>query len=125
MTNSNSLHPANAEELANIAQETGAEVLRGALRYPSESGGWRLGDVDLSEHLARYRDREVVVIVGSVGKADKEKVTCGVCGFVLTEVGECPRCKLMVEETARDIEARQKMQEALFREVEKILEEIW
>ena len=29
------IHPANAEELANIAQETGAEVLRGALRYPS------------------------------------------------------------------------------------------
>jgi hypothetical protein len=31
---------ANAEELANLAQETGAEVPRGALRYPSESGGW-------------------------------------------------------------------------------------
>ena len=30
------LHPANAQELANIAEETGAEVLRGALRYPSE-----------------------------------------------------------------------------------------
>jgi len=26
------LHPANSEELANIAEETGAEVLRGALR---------------------------------------------------------------------------------------------
>jgi ligand-binding sensor domain-containing protein len=37
------LHPSNAEELAAIAQETGAEVLRGALRYPSESGGWQLG----------------------------------------------------------------------------------
>ena len=48
------LHPANAEELANIAGETGAEVLRGALRYPSESGGWHLGDVDLSEHLGKY-----------------------------------------------------------------------
>ncbi len=41
------LHPANAAELANIAQEVGAEVLRGALRYPSETGGWQLGDVDL------------------------------------------------------------------------------
>jgi hypothetical protein len=47
-----SLHPANAEELANIADETGAEVLRGPLRYPSESGGWQLGDIDFSEHLA-------------------------------------------------------------------------
>ena len=39
------LHPANAEELANIAQETGAEVLCGDLRYPSYSGGWQLGDL--------------------------------------------------------------------------------
>ena len=37
------LHPSNAEELAAITQETGAEVLRGALRYPSETGGWQLG----------------------------------------------------------------------------------
>ena len=34
------LHPTNAEEIANIAGETGAEVLRGPLRYPSETGGW-------------------------------------------------------------------------------------
>jgi hypothetical protein len=46
------LHPTIAE----FAEETGAEVLRGALRYPSESGGWQLGDIDLSEHLAGYRD---------------------------------------------------------------------
>jgi hypothetical protein len=45
------LHPANAEAIAEFAEETGAEVLRGALRYPSESGGWQLGDIDLSEHV--------------------------------------------------------------------------
>jgi hypothetical protein len=38
------LHPANAEEVANIAEETGAEALRGPLRYPSETGGWQLDD---------------------------------------------------------------------------------
>lgn len=119
------LHPANAEELATIAQETGAEVLKGALRYPSESGGWQLGDVDLSEHLDKYRDREVMLIIASVGKAGKEKVTCGVCGFVMDDAGECPRCKMMAEETARDIETRQEMREALFREIEEILEEGW
>jgi hypothetical protein len=37
------LHPANAEAIAEFAEETGAEVLRGALRYPSESGGWQPG----------------------------------------------------------------------------------
>ncbi len=56
------LHPDNADELANIAEETGAEVLRSdvaipmalyprPLRYPSETGGWQLGDLDLSAHL--------------------------------------------------------------------------
>ena len=108
------LHPANAEE-------TGGEVFRGALRYPSDSGGWQLGDVDLSEHLDKYRDREIVLIIASVGEAGKEQVICGVCGFVLDGVGECPRCKLMVEETARGIEERQEMREALFTDVEEIL----
>ncbi len=56
---------ANAEELASIAQEVGAEVVRGALRYPSLTGGWQLGDLDLSEHLTRYRDQELVVIIAS------------------------------------------------------------
>ena len=56
------------------------------------------------------------------GHVTKEKVTCGVCGFVVDEAGECPRCKLLVEETARDIEERQEMREALFREVGEILE---
>ena len=46
------LHPANAEELANIAKETGADVLRGPLRYPSYSGGWQLGDIDFSECIS-------------------------------------------------------------------------
>ena len=46
-------------------------------------------------------------------------MTCGVCGFVMNEAGECPRCKMMAEDTARDIEARQDTREALFREVEK------
>ena len=52
-------------------------------------------------------------------------MTCGVCGFVINDAGVCPRCKLIVKETARDIEARQDMREAMFREVETILEEGW
>jgi hypothetical protein len=47
------LHPASTEAIAESADETGAEVLRGALCYPSESGGWQLGDIDLSEHSVR------------------------------------------------------------------------
>jgi hypothetical protein len=56
-------------------------VLRGALRYPSESGGWQPADADLGEHLDKYRDREVVLIIGSVGEASKERVTWASVGL--------------------------------------------
>jgi len=39
----------------------------------------------------------------------------------MNDAGQCPRCKMMAEETARDIEAKQEMQEALFKEVEEML----
>ena len=92
--------PANVQELANIALEVGADILRGDLRYPSDSGSWQLGDLDLSEYLDRYRDQQVVVIIAPLGPAPDPTYTCGICGFVMNEVGECPRCKLIIEQTA-------------------------
>ena len=124
---SESASPANAEELANIAEETGAKVLRGPLRYPSYSGGWQLGDLDLSEYLAKYRDHEIVVIVASVGKAGqvkREKHVCGICGFALDGVGECQRCKLQNEEIAKGLRARRE-RNALFREIGDVVDEAW
>ena len=112
------LHPANAEELANIAEETGAEVLRGSLRYPSETGSWQLGDTDLGEHLERYRDCELVLVIAATSRAEEDRTVCGICGFALSGIGGCPRCKLINERRARDIEAEQ---EAMFREVKRIL----
>ena len=82
--------PANAHELARIASEVGADVLEGALRYPSDCGGWQLGDIDLNEYLDRYRDQRLVLIIAPVGEAEAATYTCGVCGFVMNEVGECP-----------------------------------
>ncbi len=121
MKHPKSLHPANAEELAAIAQETGADVLRGVLRYPSESGGWQLGDSDLSEHLEQYHGQDLVVIIGSSGKAEAERVICGLCGFALNEVGECPRCRLAAREGAKELKERERVREALVLEVEEIL----
>jgi hypothetical protein len=118
----NFLHPSNTNhELATIAEETGAEVLRGPLRYPSESGGWQLGDLDLSEHLSGYRDCEVTVIIAATGEAEPERVVCGICGFVMDEVGDCPRCKRLDEAIAGSIRARQEQRTAMLREVEEIL----
>jgi hypothetical protein len=62
------IHLANAEELAHIAEEIRAEVLRKSLRYPSDCSGWPLGDLYLGEQLARCRDQEVVLILAPVGR---------------------------------------------------------
>ncbi len=115
------LHPANDDELARIAEETGAEVLRGPLQYPSETGGWQLGGLDLSAHLSQYRDREITVIIAVTGAAEPEQFTCGICGFVMDEAKECPRCKFIDQDNTRRIRARQEENEALFREVMEVL----
>jgi hypothetical protein len=77
----------------------------------------------LSEHLAQYRDCEVTVIIAATGKAEPERVVCGICGFVMDEVGDCPRCKLLDEAIAGSIRARQEQRAAMLREVEEILRE--
>jgi hypothetical protein len=59
------MHPANAKAIAELAEETSAEVLRGALRHPSESGGWQLGDIDVSEHLGKGQDGDLAVTISS------------------------------------------------------------
>ncbi len=120
------LNPANAEELANLAQETGAEVLRGSLRYPNETGGWQFGSLNLSEYLAKFRDLDLVIIIAPVGKAgavEKEKFTCGVCGFVMNKVKECPRCKLSARATAEGLRKRKEEKE-LFDQVRDALDEV-
>jgi len=102
-------------------------VLRGPLRYPSESGGWQLGEVDFSEHLAKYRDHEVVVIIASIGKAgevEKEKYVCGICGSAMAELRECPRCKMQIERTAKGLRTRHR-REVLWREIDEIVEKKW
>lgn len=123
MTNPDLIHPANVDELAQIGAEVGAEVLRGPLTYPSETGGLQLGDQDLSEYLHKYRDCEVTIIIAATGEAEQKPIVCGICGFVLDEIGDCPRCKLMNEEAARQIETRQEERMALLEEVDDILRE--
>jgi len=117
------IDPANARELANIAEEVGAVVIDGALRYPSETGGWQLGDIDLGEYLAQYRDQHVVLIIAPVGEADPDVVLCGICGFPLNEVGRCPRCALAIQDDAAAIR-RAVDEERLMEEIEQHLAEV-
>jgi hypothetical protein len=68
-----------------------------------------------------------VVIVASVGKAgevEKEKYVCGICGFAMDELRECPRCKLQNEEIDKGLRARQE-RNALFREIGDVVDEAW
>ena len=101
-----SVDPANSEELGAIAGEVGADVLQGMLRYPSETGSWQLGDIDLGEYLERYRGKRLVLIIAPVGDAPSPTYTCGICGFVMNEVRECPRCKLQAIEFEREKQKR-------------------
>ena len=87
----------------------------------------QLSDIDFSEHLAKYRDHEVVIIIASVGKAEeewKEQIVCGICGFPQDGAGECPRCRLEIEEKAKELRARRE-REAFFREIEEIARKAW
>ena len=61
-------------QLPAIAEETGADVLRGPLRYASYSGGWQLGNIDFNEYMDKYCDHEIVVIVASVGKRNLSSI---------------------------------------------------
>jgi hypothetical protein len=97
------IEPASASELANIAQEVGELVIDGVLRYPSETGSWQLGGVDLGEVLAQYRDQQVVLIIAPVGAAAPDVILCGVCGFPVNETGRCPRCALLTQDEAAAI----------------------
>jgi hypothetical protein len=51
----------------------------------------------------RCRNQRLVLIIAPVGEAATATYTCGVCGFVMNEVGECPRCRLAIEEGAAEI----------------------
>ena len=98
--------PANVSQLATIAREAGAEVLEGSLSYPSRTGSWQVGDVDLGDLLGRYRDQRVLVVLVPVGKEETETITCDVCGYIMDAADqECPRCRFLSEYTT-DVERR-------------------
>ena len=95
----------NAKELANIAREIGAEVIEGRLSYSSETGGYQLGQVDLSQHLDHYREKSLIIIVAPIDK-ELESHACGICGLAMDEVRGCPRCRLQTLELAAELEGK-------------------
>ncbi|TET49988.1 MAG: hypothetical protein E3J64_08775 [Anaerolineales bacterium] len=117
--------PASAEELGRIAAETGAEVFRAPLRYPSDTGGWQLGDgpnaIDLSELLSKCQDCEITLIVAATTIAEKLPTLCSICGLELDQPADCPRRKLTTQETTAGIRRQQELSAAVLDEAQGIL----
>jgi hypothetical protein len=111
-------------------QETGTGVpldpVRGALRYEAGGGGWRLGDIDLSEVLTRADGHDASILVAYRGQVREVPVqcTCNVCGCPLDDIGVCPRCQLRAMLMAGRLRA-QRQRELLLREIEQIVEASW
>ncbi len=104
--------PENAEALARIARELGAEVIRGPVRQQADEAGFEVGEVDIGDLLHGLRDQEAIVIIASLGLTQESPKVCHLCGTRYEGV-ECPTCRAegnkaerIVEETLRWIERR-------------------
>jgi hypothetical protein len=65
-----------------------------------------------------------VYYVTHSGEVEREKYVCGICGFALTELGECPRCEMQIEQTARGLRQR-KQRDEWTREMDQVVGEQW
>jgi len=95
----------DAEELAATARTVGAQVIRGAVRYPGRGEGLDVGDVGIERTLRELKDQEVLLIVAPLDSAQKPSTICELCGNPREE-GECPACKAKREEAERAAEER-------------------
>ena len=95
----------DAEALAATARGLGAQVIRGAVRYPGREGGLDVGDVEIEGPLCALKDQEVLVIVAPLRPVQKAPAICGQCG-TRYEGGECPACSAEREEAKRVVEER-------------------
>jgi hypothetical protein len=120
--------PSNASELANIARAVGAHVFEGKVAFPSENGGWLVGKIDFGEDiLSKLRGRRVMIVVADLVEADQEDsdtCTCGFCGFVMNELGECPRCRMQVADDARRFAKRAQERRQLGEEIDRFFDEL-
>jgi hypothetical protein len=90
----------NADELALIAQEMGAKVIRGPVHYSSEAGDIEVGGVDIGEYPYELRGQQVMRIVAPLGPVEELPVICGLCGTPY-EGDECPTCRQEREDAKR------------------------
>lgn len=68
-------------------------VLRGVLRFPSESGAWAIGSADLEWILEQYRGMQVIMIILPLGEHMRRKI-CPTCGTAYEGAG-CIQCAVV------------------------------
>lgn len=117
----------NSDELALIAEEIGAEVVRGTVCYPGREGGFDVGDFEIEEFLYELKDQKVVFIIAPLGPSEKPPVICGLWGTPY-DGDECPLCKSEREDAKALIERRLRQnreeKDRLIREVEESLKSL-
>ena len=95
----------NAKELALMAQEVGAEVIRGPVRYPGKLGDIEVGGVDIGEYLYELKDQEVMLVIAPIGLVEEPPILCGLCRTPY-DGDECPTCRQEREDAKGLIEER-------------------
>ena len=95
----------DTEGLASAAQEMGASVLRGPVRYGAFGGSLHVGDVEIDDLLHEMAAHEVLVIIAPLGLAREPRLLCPLCGRAY-QGGECPVCRAEQEEAKRLVEER-------------------
>jgi hypothetical protein len=91
-----------ADELASVARQMGAQVVQGPLRYAAQEGSPQVGDVEIDVLLHEMAAHEVLLIVAPLGPARNQHL-CPLCGRPY-QGGECPECKAEREEVRRSQE---------------------
>jgi hypothetical protein len=114
----------DSEEVAVRAQEIGAEVIRGPVCDPSESGDFAVGGVDIGEYLYELKGQEVMLVIAPIGPAEELPIICGLCGTPYRD-DDCPTCRAEREDARRVIEERLRKDreetDGLIRDVEEWL----
>ena len=95
----------DTEGLASAAQEMGARVLRGPVRYAAPGATLHVGDVEIDDLLHEMAAHEVLVIIAPLGLAQEPRLFCPLCGRAY-QGGECPVCRAEQEDAKRSQEER-------------------
>ena len=120
-------HECEQRERPHSVTESGADLIRGVLHYDEKSGNWYLNQVNMTPYLARYRDREVMIVIAPLGREqarEEPHLICDICGCALDDMGDCPRCQLHFVQTAHQLRERVQ-RELLFAEIEQVVEQQW